>query len=179
MKALMKNSDGIADKLKKGPYAEPALVPESPWLGHETPEKPDVSAKRSEGWRGRGDESAKRQRAVAMAGPRLDDQGLENVDPAGRESEQVVALPTGADARSVTVSGISRLGREGQSTRAKVSQARIMLMSADSIARLNAVATRQIAARGGGCRVCTLRRAAVCRGDDRLDVIMFKRLGVR
>ena len=49
MKALMKNSDGIADKLKKGPYAEPALVPESPWLGHETPEKPEVSAKRVDG----------------------------------------------------------------------------------------------------------------------------------
>ena len=47
MKALMKNKDGIADKLKKGPYAEPALVPETPWLGHETPEKPEVSAKRT------------------------------------------------------------------------------------------------------------------------------------
>jgi uncharacterized lipoprotein YddW (UPF0748 family) len=33
MKALMHNYDGIADKLKQGPYAEPALVPESKWLG--------------------------------------------------------------------------------------------------------------------------------------------------
>jgi uncharacterized lipoprotein YddW (UPF0748 family) len=32
MKALMQNYDGIADKLKNGPYSEPALVPESPWL---------------------------------------------------------------------------------------------------------------------------------------------------
>src|SRR5206468_827930 len=48
MKALMKNSGGIADKLKKGLYAEPALVPESPWLGHEIPEKPEVAAKRTD-----------------------------------------------------------------------------------------------------------------------------------
>jgi hypothetical protein len=32
MKALMQNADGIADKLKAGPYAKPALVPASPWL---------------------------------------------------------------------------------------------------------------------------------------------------
>ena len=83
MKALMKNSGGIADKLKKGPYAEPALVPESPWLGHETPEKPDVSAKRTDEWRGRGDEIAEWQRAVAMAGARSTTQGLEDVDRAG------------------------------------------------------------------------------------------------
>ena len=41
MKALLQNRDGIADKLKDGLYAEPALVPESPWLGKETPGKPD------------------------------------------------------------------------------------------------------------------------------------------
>jgi uncharacterized lipoprotein YddW (UPF0748 family) len=49
MKALMRNSGGIADKLRKGPYSEPALVPESPWLGHVTPAKADVSAKRVDG----------------------------------------------------------------------------------------------------------------------------------
>jgi hypothetical protein len=40
----------------------------------------------------------------------------------GAMSEQAVALPDGVDARSITVSGISRLGKEGQSTRAKVAK---------------------------------------------------------
>ena len=120
MKALMRNSDGIADKLKKRLYAEPALVPESPWLGHETPEKPDVSAKRTDGGV-----------AVEMKVPSGKEpwQWLVRVSTTtgwktsilpGGTSQQVVALADGADPRSVTVSGISRLGREGQSTRAKV-----------------------------------------------------------
>ena len=122
MKALMKNSGGIADKLKKGPYAEPALVPESPWLGHETPEKPDVTAKRTDAGV-----------AVAMKVPSGKEpwqwlvrvsttKGFKTSILPGAMSEQVVAVPTETDARSVTVSGISRLGREGQSMRAKVAK---------------------------------------------------------
>jgi hypothetical protein len=37
-------------------------------------------------------------------------------------SEQVIAMPIDADARSIMVSGISRLGKEGPSTRAKVAK---------------------------------------------------------
>src|SRR4029078_11689168 len=37
MKCLVDNRDGLSDKLKSGVYAEPALVPESPWLGDATP----------------------------------------------------------------------------------------------------------------------------------------------
>jgi hypothetical protein len=40
----------------------------------------------------------------------------------GAMSEQVVVLPNDVDARSIIVSGISRLGREGPSTRAKVAK---------------------------------------------------------
>jgi uncharacterized lipoprotein YddW (UPF0748 family) len=122
MKALMKNSGGIADKLKSGPYAEPALVPESPWLGHETPEKPDVSAKRTdvgvavemkvpsgkEPW----------QWLVRMSTSK----GWKTSILPGHASEQVVALPQDVDARTITVSGISRLGKEGQSMRVKVAK---------------------------------------------------------
>lgn len=46
MKCLVDNRDGLSDKLKSGVYAEPALVPESPWLGEATPARPDVTAKR-------------------------------------------------------------------------------------------------------------------------------------
>jgi hypothetical protein len=118
----MKNSGGIADKLKKGPYAAPALVPESPWLGHETPEKPDVSAKRVEGGV-----------AVEMKVPKgkepwqwlvrvFTTKGWKTSILPGANSEQVVALAPAEDARSIVVSGISRLGKEGPSVRAKIAK---------------------------------------------------------
>jgi uncharacterized lipoprotein YddW (UPF0748 family) len=122
MKALMRNSGGIADKLKRGPYAEPALVPESPWLGHETPEKPEVSAKRTDGGVAVElkvpDGKAPWQWLVRV----LTNKGWKTVVLPGGMNEQVVALPNDVDARSVLVSGVSRLGREGQSTRAKVAK---------------------------------------------------------
>jgi uncharacterized lipoprotein YddW (UPF0748 family) len=122
MKALMKNSGGIADKLKHGLYAEPALVPESPWLGHDTPAKPEVSAKRTDGGVAvemkvpRGNEPW--QWLVRISTPK----GWKTSILPGATSEQIVNLPNDVDARSVVVSGISRIGREGESTRAKVAK---------------------------------------------------------
>jgi uncharacterized lipoprotein YddW (UPF0748 family) len=46
MAALMENRKGIADQLRAGTYASPALVPATPWLGRETPEAPSVAAQR-------------------------------------------------------------------------------------------------------------------------------------
>ncbi len=42
MKALMENRDGVADTLAKGVYAQPALVPASPWLDNTPPPKPSA-----------------------------------------------------------------------------------------------------------------------------------------
>ena len=47
IKCIFDNRDGLTDKLKAGVYKEPALVPASPWLGDETPAKPEVSAKKN------------------------------------------------------------------------------------------------------------------------------------
>jgi uncharacterized lipoprotein YddW (UPF0748 family) len=47
MAALMGNRKGIADQLKAGHYAAPALVPSTPWLGSERPGAPQVSAHRA------------------------------------------------------------------------------------------------------------------------------------
>lgn len=44
-KHFLKNVSGIKDALADGPYKEKALVPASPWLGNEGPEKPEVSSK--------------------------------------------------------------------------------------------------------------------------------------
>ncbi len=43
MRVLMRNLDGITDKLKRGPYAEHAVPQASPWLSKVRPEAPLVS----------------------------------------------------------------------------------------------------------------------------------------
>ena len=53
MIALMQNRQGIADQLREGPYATPALVPASPWLAETAPAAP-VAELRDDGtlvWR--------------------------------------------------------------------------------------------------------------------------------
>ena len=122
MKALMRNSGGIADKLKKGPYAEPALVPETTWLGGETPEKPEVTAKRVDGgvavqMKTAGDKMPW-QWLVRISTPK----GMKTAILPGAKSEQVVALANDVDARSIAISGISRLGKEGPVARTKVAK---------------------------------------------------------
>lgn len=49
MAALMENRQGIADQLKAGHYASPALVPATPWLGSLRPGVPPVTAKKVAG----------------------------------------------------------------------------------------------------------------------------------
>ncbi len=54
MKALMPSPDTTAQgrltrRLKSGPYAEPALVPASPWLDDDPPERPSVRLRREDG----------------------------------------------------------------------------------------------------------------------------------
>ena len=40
MAALLGNRDGIADRLRAGPYAQPALTPVTPWLAEPKPQPP-------------------------------------------------------------------------------------------------------------------------------------------
>jgi uncharacterized lipoprotein YddW (UPF0748 family) len=122
MKALMQNKDGISDKLKKGVYAKPALVPETTWLHGVSPAKPEVTAR-----------SAKNGVSVAMrlADGREPWQWVVRVRTAGGwktsivpgdKDEQLVRLPDAADAKAVVVTAVSRLGREGKPARAKIGQ---------------------------------------------------------
>lgn len=45
-KSLLQNLGGVSELLKSGPYAEPALVPATPWLDRTPPRAPKVSARR-------------------------------------------------------------------------------------------------------------------------------------
>jgi len=46
MAALAANRDGIADRLREGPYEHPALPPATPWLAEAAPAAPEVSLTR-------------------------------------------------------------------------------------------------------------------------------------
>jgi uncharacterized lipoprotein YddW (UPF0748 family) len=134
MKALLQNYDGIADKLKKGPYAEPALVPESKWLGRATPPRPAVGATPSSSGvmvemklparAGSGDPRTTSKQAPWqwLIRVRTGD-GWETAIVPGRENRHVVALPDGKKANAVTVAAVTRLSRVGPAARADIDDA--------------------------------------------------------
>ena len=119
MKAFMRDYGGIDERLKKGLYSDPALVPESAWLGDETLAKPEVST-----------ENAKDGVIVRMK--------LQNGSPwqwlvrakvadgwktaivPGNEHQFLLKVPVDAVPKEVFVSAISRLSREGEATRSAV-----------------------------------------------------------
>ena len=43
MAALAANREGVADRLREGPYAQPALPPATPWLAEPPPARPEVT----------------------------------------------------------------------------------------------------------------------------------------
>ena len=46
MGSLVRSTDALADRLLRGPYAQPALVPASPWLSSRQPSAPQVTVSR-------------------------------------------------------------------------------------------------------------------------------------
>lgn len=120
MKAFLQDRDGINEKLKTGLYAEPALVPESPWLGKETPARPDATAQFVEGGVNvkmelpRGKESWQWLVRVQTA-----DRWQTSILP-GSTGEHFIKLENSAKPKSVVVSAVSRLGREGRPARVEI-----------------------------------------------------------
>ncbi len=120
MKAFFNNRDGLNDKLDAGVYAEPALVPDSPWLGSETPAEPKVSATRQDG-----------RVVVEMKLPgeapwlwvvrvKAGDRWKTAIVP-GREERHAVDIDADDTPTEAVVSAVTRLGREGPLGRANVS----------------------------------------------------------
>ncbi len=112
MKALAGDRDGVATALKEGPYAEPALVPASPWLaGGPPPVEPDVSVRRRRSgttvsWR-----SADRNEVACWVVQTRNREGWDTkVLPGAR---QEVTIDPGAGVEQLAVSAVDRLGRQG------------------------------------------------------------------
>lgn len=127
MKALMRNADGIADKLKVGLYSQPALVPESAWLDDAALPAPQVAARQT----GLNVEVEMKLPGTVDATDspmapwqwlvRVQTNGawLTSIVP-GRETRHVIRLPEDAHPQQAVVSAVTRLSREGPSTRSAI-----------------------------------------------------------
>ncbi|HEU4374247.1 MAG TPA: family 10 glycosylhydrolase, partial [Telluria sp.] len=111
MAALMENRKGIADQLKAGVYAAPALIPATPWLGSDAPGAPAVSARRD----GAGvtlklaPGKADAQYAIWS---RYGSEWRFAVAPASRSDWRVADDPALGAASAVFVNAVDRLGNE-------------------------------------------------------------------
>jgi uncharacterized lipoprotein YddW (UPF0748 family) len=122
MKAFLKDFDGINAKLKDGLYKEPALVPESDWLGDKKPGKPQATAKASDGgvaikMTGADGKAPWQWLVQAQTGD-----GWKTAIVPGGEKEHMLKLDGGDPPKSVTVSAISRLGQQGSPAVVDVTQ---------------------------------------------------------
>jgi uncharacterized lipoprotein YddW (UPF0748 family) len=121
MKAFFDNRDGLNDKLAAGVYAEPALVPASPWLGDETPGRPEVVASRQ------GNRVVVEMKLPGEAPwlwvvrVRIGDEWSTAIVP-GRKSRHEVDVEASDAPVDAIVAAVTRLGREGPPGRATIDQ---------------------------------------------------------
>jgi hypothetical protein len=116
MVALMENRKGISDQLAGAQYAQPALVPASPWLGGAGPAAPKVSASKGG-----------RLLKLKLAGGTTDGlyavwsrYGTEwrfSVVPSAQQHALVVDDAKLGEANAVFVSAVDRIGNESERVR--------------------------------------------------------------
>ena len=101
----------IREKLAAGAYAEPALVPESPWLGDETPERPEATVARD------GREIVVDLKLPSGEPPWLwvvryqhGGQWRTHMAPGAQGSSRIAGAE---EATEIVASAVTRLGREG------------------------------------------------------------------
>jgi hypothetical protein len=113
MATLMQNRKGIDDQLMAGEYAQPALVPASPWLGNTAPSVPSVLANRA----GHGLKlklAPGKSDALYAIWTRYGSQWRFSVAPAAQHDVTVADDAKLGEANSVFVSAVDRLGNESE-----------------------------------------------------------------
>lgn len=113
MVTLMENRKGIDDQLTAGHYAQPALVPASPWLGNTPPALPKVSAARA-GNAVKLKMVPGKTDAVYAVWSRYGSQWRFAVAPAGQATMTVADDAKLGQADAVFVSAVDRLGNESE-----------------------------------------------------------------
>lgn len=117
MKALLGNRDGLADELRRGVYADPALVPVCDWLPGKAPPAPTLALETGPDDR----------RFVGMSLPRGESPWLWAIRQVRGDDVEFAVVPGGkstfelaGDADEVVVTAVDRSGRESERARASV-----------------------------------------------------------
>ena len=114
MIALAQNRDGIADRLRAGPYAVPALVPPSPWLKGSVPAAPVLAVSRVRGGGERLQVAIKAVPGVARHAlwwREADGIWRLRIEPASAARIELVPV-AGARIEALVVSAVDRVGNE-------------------------------------------------------------------
>jgi uncharacterized lipoprotein YddW (UPF0748 family) len=116
MKVLMENRDGLADRLRETVYAQPALVPASPWLDDRTPGRPRLRIRRDDEagglrltFRPRGDDRVR----LWVVQLREGGEWSTAILPGSQTSYPVEAKGKGGRPDRVAVSAVDRTGNQG------------------------------------------------------------------
>lgn len=114
MKALMDDSRGMAAALKNGPYAKPALVPASPWLGKDRPAEPTLQLKNSDGKKIVSFDQPDGKTPWLWAVRTLtNNQWKVEIYPGHENGCEIDANDNSSSTKQIAVSAISRTGVEG------------------------------------------------------------------
>jgi uncharacterized lipoprotein YddW (UPF0748 family) len=115
MKALSLNAAGVSDALRAGPYREPALIPESPWLADSAEQKlepPKLSTKQSNGaWLVSMNKGTEERPWLWVVRSRLGEEWKIAVVPGWMDQHEISRSTRKPE--DVIVSAVSRIGREG------------------------------------------------------------------
>ncbi|HEX3602158.1 MAG TPA: hypothetical protein VHU84_18540 [Lacipirellulaceae bacterium] len=114
----MKDYDGVDEKLTRELYAEPALVPASPWLGEEKPGRAEAAVDESGGVKMLRFTLADGKKPWLWVVRELHIHGWETVIVPGEKASY--DLKSAKDTTAMVVSGMSRLGQEGPATTVKL-----------------------------------------------------------
>lgn len=113
MVALMQNREGIADLLRLGPYARPALPPSTPWLAEAAPGRPQaVLTATGEGARLRWAPGPGAPWRQALMQVRLEGRWQARLQPVPGESAFTLEAAEAAGADRIELRGIGRTGLE-------------------------------------------------------------------
>jgi hypothetical protein len=113
MVTFMENRKGIDDQLSAGQYAQPALVPATPWLGRDVPAAPQASAARA-GKALRLNLAAGKSDSLYAIWSRFGNEWRFSVAPAARADVTVADDARLGEATAVFVSAVDRLGNESE-----------------------------------------------------------------
>ena len=119
-RAIMRNQGGIADTLLAGPYRQPALMPETPWLPGREPARPNVRQRRANGalhleWDA-ADSTAGADAPRKWAVYTLETDGWTMRTLPGSSNTLELPLSLGTLPQAVAVSAVNGAGTEGPRT---------------------------------------------------------------